>query len=269
MACRNSFQVKAVSEFPIDLENITPDDCILEGEPVNFDMDPVIALDTAFLQAAANTLCALGTPLTEAVIELAQVAVDAVAGATCTEQLSELTPVPQTVTIDAIVTGTCGAGGSVTINSGVSVPLPALTLPCTGGTAGSEVLICSVGETPIQPNIDLATTPVQTFMGVSVGGGNINIVFQCGTSSTTNPEPGVENQIGCAAPNPSGPCDDTVGEGNTGEEIPGGGYPVSECDFLTPPATAQDCGGFDCPGTCTAVPIAVDPSTVCASFTVQ
>jgi len=271
MACRNSFQVKAVSEFPIDLTNIsTGGDCIEAGQAVNFDMDPVIALDTAFLQAAANTLCGLGTPLTEAVIELAQVAVDAIAGATCTEQLSELTPVPQTITIDATVTGTCGAGGSVTINSGVSVPLPALTLPCTAGAAGTDaLLICSVGETPIQANIDLATTPVQTFVGVSVGGGNINIVFQCGTSSTTNPEPGVENQIGCAAPNPAGPCDDTVGMGNTGEELAGGGYPVSNCDFLTPPATAQDCGGFDCPGTCTAVPIAVDPSTVCASFTVQ
>ena len=273
MACRNSFQVKAVSEFPIDLLNIdTGGDCIEAGQPVNFDMDPVIALDTAFLQAAANTLCGLGTPLTQADITVAQVAVDAIAGATCTEQLSELPDTPVTVILDATVEGTCGAGGSVTINSGVSVPLPPLTLPCTAGAAGTDaVQICSVGETPIQSSIDLATTPVQTFMRVSVGGGTINIQFQCGTSSTTNPPPGVDNQIGCFLPNtaPAGNCDTDVGEGNTGEELPGGGFPVSECDFLTPPATPIDCGGFDCTGTCTTVPIAVDPATVCALFTVQ
>ena len=65
MACRNSFN-QVVSTFPIDLLNVTPDDCILDGQPVNFAIDPTIALDTAFLQAAAETLCDLGTLLTQA-----------------------------------------------------------------------------------------------------------------------------------------------------------------------------------------------------------
>jgi hypothetical protein len=261
MACRNSFQVKAVSTFPIDLENITADDCILEGQPVNFAIDPTIALDTAFLQAAANTLCGLGTALTEADVSLAQIAVDAVAGAACTEQLSELPGVPVTVPLDATVTGVCGGGGSVTINSPVSLPLPAVNLPCTGGTVGSEVQICSVGVTPLPASINLVTPPTQTFVRVSVGGGQIQVAFQCGTSSTTVPPPGVENQIGCSVPSPAGNCDEDVGTGNTGEEP----FPTSTCDFLTPPVDPNDTN----PGTCTTVPVSVDPSTVCATFTVE
>ena len=220
MACRNSFQVKAVSTFPINLENInTGGDCIEAGQPVNFAMDPTIALDTAFLQAAANTLCGLGTALQQADVTVAQIAIDAVAGATCTEQLSQLPNTPVTVVLDATVTGTCGAGGSVTINSPVSLPLPAVNLPCTAGSAGTDALqICSTGVVPIAANIDLSTPPTQTFVGVSVGGGQIQVVFQCNTSSTTEPPPGVQNQVGCSAPGPAGPCPTVVGTGNVGED---------------------------------------------------
>jgi hypothetical protein len=253
MACRNSFDIKAVSTFPIDLLNITADDCVVGGEPVNFAIDPVIALDVAFLQAAADTLCDLGTALTEADVTLAQIAIDAVNGATCTEQLSELPNTPVTVTLDVTVEGTCGAGGTVTINSGTQLALPSVDLPCTAGAAGEELAICSVGTVPLPENISLATPPTQTFLGVGVGGGQIQVVFQCGTSATVVPEPGTE--VECMAPNSAGgPCETEVGTGDTGEQP----FPVSDCDFSS---------GF--PGECTAVPIGLDPLDECPTFTVQ
>jgi hypothetical protein len=251
MACRNSFDIKAVSTFPIDFLNVTPDGCIEDSQPFNVAIDPVIALDVAFLQAAADTLCGLGTALTSADVTVAQIQTDAIAGATCTEQLAELSPVPQLVLLDATVTGTCGAGGSVTINSGTQLPLPQIVLPCTAGTAGSEVQICSVGVVPLAANIDLSTAPVDTFVGVSVGGGNIDVVFQCNTSSTTSPAPGVD--VSCTAPNPGGECA-ALPPGNVGETP----FPVSDCDF-----------GDGFPGTCTTVPVGVDPSTVCTTYIVQ
>jgi hypothetical protein len=274
MACRNSFN-EQVSTFPIDLLNVAPDDCILAGQPFNTAIDPTIALDTAFLQAAANTLCDLGTALTEADVSIAQVSVDAIAGATCTEQLSELSPVPQTVTLDVTIDGTCGAGGSVTVNSGISLPLPAINVPCSSaGAAGEEVQFCSTGTVPL--SITLATPAVQTFVGVAVGGGTIQVVFQCNTSSTTNPLPGVENEIGCVLPNPTAStpnglsCAQEVGTGDTGQTP----FPTSDCNTEDgPPDTPQTCDLFGnptpCTGTCDTVPIAVDPSTVCATFTVQ
>jgi hypothetical protein len=273
MACRNSFN-QQVSTFPIDLLNVTPDDCILDGQPFGATIDPTIALDTAFLQAAANTLCDLGTALTEAAVTVAQVSADAIAGATCTEQLSVLSPVPQAITLDVTIDGTCGAGGSVTVNSGVSVPLPQMAFSCTAGTAGEEVQFCSTGTVPLA--INLSAVPTQTFVGVSVGGGTIQVVFQCNTSSTTNPPPGVENEIGCILPNPtpttpSGEsCADAAGTGNTGETP----FPTSNCNTAEgPPANPQTCLIFGnespCSGTCDTVPVGVDPSTVCATFTVQ
>ena len=258
MACRNSFN-DAVSTFPIDLLNVTPDDCILDSQTFNTAVDPVIALDVAFLQAAADTLCGLGTTLTQADVTVAQISVDAVAGATCTEQLSVLTPVPQNVLLDVTVLpagSSCelGTTTSVTVNSGTQLPLPAINVPCTAGTAGSEVQFCSTGTVPL--NVPLATAPVQTFLGVQVGGGVISVVFQCNTSSTTNPAPGAENEVSCMAPNGggTGPCETGVGAGDVGETP----FPVSDCDFSD---------GF--PGTCETVPVGVDPSTVCATFTVQ
>ena len=248
MACRNTFN-QAVSTFPIDLLNVTPDDCVQDGQPVNFGIDPTIALDTAFLQAAADTLCATGLALTEADVGQAQISIDAIAGATCTEQLTELTPVPQTVNLDVTVVGTCGAGGTITVNSGISLPLPAVTLPCTAGTAGSEVQICSTGEVPLF--IDLGTPDAgETYVNVVVGGGFITVAFKCNTSSTTEPAPGVT--VNCTAPNPGGECAG-IPAGDTGEQP----FPESDCDFSD---------GF--PGDCTTVPRAVDPGTVCPTFTV-
>ncbi|MDH3369505.1 MAG: hypothetical protein OEO17_16840, partial [Gemmatimonadota bacterium] len=250
MACRNSFN-QVVSTFPIDLLNVsTGGECVLSGTPMTISYDPVIALDTAFLQAAAETLCDLGTALTQADVTVAQVSVDEVlGGATCTEQLSLLTPVPQTVILDVTVTGICGAGGSVTVNSGVSLPLPSNVLPCTPGAVGADMALCSTGTVPL--NITLANPPVQSFVGVSVSGGAIQVVFQCNTSSTTSPAPGVT--VSCTAPNPTGACA-ALPPGNVGATP----FPVSDCDFS---------GGF--PGSCTTVPVGVDPLTVCPTYVVQ
>jgi hypothetical protein len=279
MACRNSFN-QAVSTFPIDLTNVAPDDCILEGQPFNAAIDPVIALDTAFLEAAAQTLCDLGTFLTEADVTTAQVSVDAIAGATCTEQLSVLGGTPLTVTLDVTLEGSCGSGGIVTVNSGISVSLPAMNVPCSAaGAAGSEVQFCSTGTVPLGITLtDPAPPPAytQTYVGVSVGGGAITVAFACNTSSTTNPPPGQENDIGCVLtnPSPSTPdgqsCADAVGDGNTGEEP----FPTSDCNTADgPPIPNQTCDLFGnptpCSGTCETVPVTVDPSTVCATFTVE
>ena len=280
MACRNSFN-QAVSTFPIDLTNVnTNGACIEAGQAVDFIIDPVIALDTAFLQAAGQTLCDLGTFLTEADVTNAQVSIDAIAGATCTQELAVPTQaVPFTVTLDVSLEGSCGSGGIVTVNSGISVPLTQTTLSCTAGTAGSEVQICSTGEVPLAISLTVPAPPPayqETYVGVSVGGGAITVGFACNTSSTTNPPPGQENEIGCVLgnPTPSTPsgqsCAEAVGDGNVGETP----FPTSDCNTAEgPPTEPQTCNLFGsmvpCSGTCDTVPVGVDPSTVCATFTVE
>ena len=199
MACRNSFN-QVVSTFPIDLLNVTPDDCIVGGQPFNAAIDPTIALDTAFLQAAAETLCALGTLLTEADVSIAQVAVDAIAGATCTAQLSELPPpLPLTVTIDVtrLAGCSCGADGLYrrSVNSRESRSrFRRSYVPCTAGTVGSEVQICSTGTTPLGipsttlgPNITLADPADDTWVGVNVPAGGSPPPFRSSSRATHRP----------------------------------------------------------------------------------
>jgi len=278
MACRNSFN-QAVSTFPIDLLNVnTQGSCIEDGQAVNFGIDPVIALDTAFLQAAAQTLCDLGTFLTTADVTSAQVSIDAVAGATCTQQLAVLSPVPQTVVLDISIVGTCGSGGVVTVNSGIAVPLPPVNLPCTAGAAGGKALqLCSTGTVPLAISLTVPAPPpayTETYVGVAVGGGAIQVAFACNTSSTTNPAPGVE--VGCilANPAPSTPsglsCEQEVGAGDVGETP----FPISDCNTADgPPTIPQTCDLFGnpspCSGTCDTVGVGVDPVNVCAVFDVQ
>jgi hypothetical protein len=280
MACRNSFN-QNVSVFPINLENVTADGCIEAGQPVSFDIDPVIALDTAFLQAAVETLCATGSLLTVADVNAAQVSIDSVAGATCTEVLSG--PIAQDdVVLDITrVPANCNCGStpctSVTVNSGISLPLPPVTLQCSAaGTAGSEVPICSTGEIPLSISLsDPAPPPAyqQTYVGVAAG--IATVAFACNTSSTTNPPPGGEVQCAFAgntvASTPSGQtCAAEVGTANVGATP----FPTSTCDTSEAPSEPDTCLLFGttavpCTGSCTAIPVAVDPSTVCATFTVQ
>jgi hypothetical protein len=306
MACRNSFN-QAVSTFPIDLLNVQTDPavtggCILAGQPVDFDMDPVIALDTAFLAAAAETLCDLGTFLSEADVTSAQVSIDAIAGATCAPQLAVLpgtpvlVPIPTTLTCvggsndgGACTTPNeltdcpggacppCGSGGVAEVTSGIALPLPAQTVPCTAGTSGSEVQLCSTGEVPLAISLTVPAPPptyTETYVGVSVGGGSIQVAFACNTSSTTDPLPGV--QIGCVLGNgsPSTPggldCAAAVRTGDVGETP----FPISDCNTADgPPTPNQMCEIFGnptlCTGTCDTTPVGVNPSGVCATFTVQ
>jgi hypothetical protein len=307
MACRNSFN-DAVSTFPIDLLNVTPvgdtpDPCIFPGQPFDTTIDPTIALDTAFLEAAAQTLCDLGTFLSEADVTSAQVSIDAIAGATCTEQLAVLPDTPVKVPIASTLTcvggtnegdpctvlgtecqggGTCnacGSGGITAVTRGIALPLPAVTLPCSSaGTAGSLVQICSTGTVPLSITLTDPPPPpayTQTYVGVSVGGGQITVAFACNTSSTTNPPPGQENDIGCILPNPSAStpnglsCGQEVGDGNVGEEP----FPTSDCNLADgPPIPDQTCdigAPITCTGTCETVPVGVDPADWCATFTVQ
>jgi hypothetical protein len=168
--------------------------------------------------------------------------------------------------IDATLTGTCGAGGTVVVNSGISLPLPAQTMPCTAGAVGSTVAICPTGQIPL--NITLLAPPpppayTETYVGVSVGGGSIQVAFACNTSSDAQPT----TSVSCTAPNPGGECA-ALAPGNVGETP----FPVSDCDFTGgPPNPPQDCGGGpgSCFGTCTTVGVGVDPAAVCATFTVD
>jgi len=302
MACRNSFN-QAVSTFPIDLLNVTAnsaDGCIHTGQAVDFDIDPVIALDTAFLEAAAQTLCDLGTFLTVADVTSAQISIDAVAGATCTEQLTELPGVPVVVPIPTTLTcvggtndggactsgaqcpgGTCpacGSGGITEVTAGISLPLPAANVPCTAGAVGDgTVQICSTGQVPLAISLTVPPPPPvyqETYVGVAVGGGAIQVGFACNTSSTTNPAPGVE--VGCILtnPSPSTPaglsCGVEVGTGDVGETP----FPTSDCNTVDgPPVPNQICDLFGnptpCSGTCDTVGVGVDPALVCAVFSVE
>ncbi|MGB5268627.1 MAG: hypothetical protein WBN30_18695, partial [Polyangiales bacterium] len=152
---------------------------------------------------AASTLCNLGVTLTEADLSLVQVQVDAVAGAFCTPQLSELSPVPQTVTLDADFTGTCGAGGTVVVNTPISVALPTVTLTCIAGSAPGPVALCASGTLP--SSLTLADPPVDTF--VELGTGPIDVNFACGEAKVTDTTPCI-NDGDCV---PGSSCDPVDG----------------------------------------------------------
>ena len=300
-ACRNSFN-QAVSTFPITL-TATPLDCPFAGAPFDVDVDPVIALDLAFLQAAADTLCTLGTALQTADVSIAQVQIDAVAGASCTPALAELPqPLPQTVILDVTVTGTCGAGGEVTVNSPTSLTLPQVTVSCTTDSAtGGDVTFCSTGNTPlgnpqseaaaaVPPNLTLTDPAVGTWLGVNVPAGvnppPIQVVFSCDSPATVAPTPGTE--VGCVFANTTGPstptgetCAQAVGTGNFGDTQTGlswtdptSGYPISDCNTEggepDPPQTCLLFGvnSVPCSGTCGAVPIAL-PDSECIQFAIE
>ena len=255
MACRNSFN-QVVSTFPIDLENVTASDCVEAGAAVDFDIEPVIALDTGFLQAAVQTLCDTGSLLTQADVNAAQISIDAVNGATCTETLSG--PIAQAgVILDITETPAgCNCGtipcDSVTVNTGISLPLPPTTLSCSAlGDAGDEVQICSTGEIPLAISLSDPPPPPtyqQTYVGVAAG--IATVAFACNTSSQQFPA--VDAPISCTSPSPGGECGGIFGDVG---ETP---FPESDCDFSD---------GF--PGECETVPVGVDPSTVCATFAVE
>ncbi|MDH3726246.1 MAG: hypothetical protein OER77_01840, partial [Myxococcales bacterium] len=186
-ACRASFN-QSVSNFFVDM-TVTPNACITAGAPFTVDITPTIIADLDFLNVAASTLCNLGFTLTEADLSLVQVQVDAVAGAFCTPQLSELSPVPQTVTLDADFTGICGSGGTVIVNTPISVALPPVTLSCFAGSAPGPVALCATGTLPF--NVFLGSPPVDTW--VTLAAGPIGVEFACGEAKVTQSTPCVSD----------------------------------------------------------------------------
>jgi len=177
--------------------------------------------------------------------------------------------------------GNCGdADVTCMVTSGISLDLPSMLLPCSSASAADgEVQICSTGQVPLSISLtDPAPPPTyqETYVGVDVGGGAIRVAFACNTSSTTNPPPGQENEIGCVLANPAAStpgglsCADAVGDGDVGETP----FPTSDCNTEDgPPTDPQTCDLFGnptpCSGVCDTVPVGVDPSTVCATFKVQ
>ncbi len=244
-ACRNSFDQR-VGTVPVDL-TVAVDRCLYAGQPFDATVTPAMALDMSFLDTVAQFFCDLGIVMDQVQIDVSQASIDALAGATCTPALSELSPAPQILAVDVTVTGTCGAGGTVTVDSAPLIPLPQVVLSCIADSANGPAAFCADGTTPL--NITLVNPPVETFVGVTLGGGAISAVFQCG-GATTIPNPGAT--LNCTTTNADGGlCGAIVGTGNSGE-MP---FPTSDCNFSN---------GF--PGECEAVPVALDPATDCITF---
>jgi hypothetical protein len=245
-ACRNSFDQR-VRAVPVDM-TVAVDRCLYAGQPFDATVTPAMALDMPFLNAVAQVLCDLGIVMDQVQIDVSQASIDALGGATCTPALSELSPVPQVVALDVTVSGTCGAGGTATVNSSPLIPLPQVALSCIAGSANGPAAFCADGTTPL--SVTLASPPVQTFVGVTVAGGAISAVFQCGGAATTIPSPGAT--LTCTTTNADGGlCGAIVGTGNFGETP----FQISDCNFS---------GGF--PGECEAVPVTADPATDCVTF---
>lgn len=225
-ACRNSFN-QALSAFPVDLD-ISTDVCVTGGAAFNATVDPTLNLDTTFLQAAATTLCALGITLTNADVNAVQATIDAVAGATCTPQTSVGAPPPFNVVLDVTVTGVCGGGGTVTVNSGIAVPLPQVVLACTADAGPGNASFCATGD--VLPNVLGADPVVDTYVVVFVSPFAVN--FDCEDAVLSAASPCTSNADCTAVGNTTG---------STGE--------VSTCDLTA--------------GTCVPVPIALDPNVDC------
>jgi len=247
LACRNNLN-QLVSEFVVTLDVAL--DCAIAGEPFNASVSPTLTLDTTFLQTVADWLCPLGVALTGVTVNNAQARIDAVQGATCESQVSELSPVPQDVELDVTVDGVCGLGGSVTVNSGPSFALPDISLRCVADdTAGETVAFCATGVTPLE--VDWEDSPVDTW--VTLFGSPFTYSIGCGGPATIKPAPG--ESVACTAlNNDGGTCGEAVGTGDFGEEP----FPTSDCDF----PSGQ-------PFECTTVPVAVDPTAECVTFTLE
>jgi hypothetical protein len=231
---------------PIDM-TVAIDRCLYAGQPFGATVTPAMGLDMSFLNAVAQTFCDLGIVLDQVQIDVSQASIDALAGATCTPVLSELNPAPQILALDVTVAGICGAGGSATVNSAPLIPLPQVALSCIAGSANGPAAFCADGTTPL--SVTLANPPVETFVGVTLGGGAISAVFQCG-GATTIPAPGAT--LNCTTTNADGGlCGAIVGTGDFGETP----FPTSDCNF-----------SYGFPGECEAVPVALDPATDCITF---
>jgi len=225
--CRNSFN-QAVSAFSIDM-SIDLDDCALDGSSFTATVTPTLNMDQVFLQEAVDTLCGLGILLTEADITVAQVQLDALAGASCTPALAG--PVSGLIPLDITVSGSC-PGATLTVNSPLPIGLPPTNVTCTAGAAPGPVGMCGVGSTPAFAVA--GATAVNTWAAVNIGFPT-DVSFQCG-DGVVSPDTPCTSDPDCAA---------IVGNDGT----------QSTCDLA--------------PGLCTTVPLDLDPATQCTTFAVE
>jgi hypothetical protein len=190
-ACRNSFN-QLISSFLADLD-VAVDDCPVDGQMFNATVTPTLNFPVSFLQVAADTLCSFGIDLTVDGVDFStvQVRVDALAGATCTSQLSELAGTPVNLPLPS--TGDCTAG--ITVTTPIEIVLPTVEVPCTAGAAPGPVGFCATGTTPAAAAP--GATAVDTWAAVDIGFPT-DVSFQCG-DGLTSPTTACTGDPDCAA----------------------------------------------------------------------
>ena len=226
-ACRESFSQKVLNS-PVDM-TIVFDRCLFAGQPFTAHVTPTIAIDQGYLQRAVEVLCAIGIDLCELglIVPDAQVEVDALAGATCTPQLSELPGTP------VIVPLSCSSGCTVPVlTAPVAIALPEVSVSCTAGAAPGPVGMCAVGTTPPEAFFaPTGTQDVDTWAEVDLMFPH-PVSLQCGDGMPSSPDIPCTDDSDCAA-------------------IVGNDGSVSTCDLGAPP------------NFCTTVPLDLDPTVDC------
>jgi len=120
------------------------------------------------LDSLAQVFCPSGTTIDEIRIDTSQALIDALVGANCTPALSELTPVPEIVPLDvSLIGGDCEAGGGVTVNSPVLIPLPPVSVSCVADAGPGPVAFCADGTTP--GTVLSGDPPVDTYIEIVAG----------------------------------------------------------------------------------------------------
>jgi hypothetical protein len=237
------------------------DNCAFANQTVNADVTPTLNFEASFLQVAADTLCAFGIDIcangasfTDVQVQVASTAttpgsdpsvdpaVGTDQGASSTPQLTELTPVPATLSL------TCSSNcPAPVVLAPVAIPLPPVTLALavgagtdTTGPDASLVSICATGSTPNNSlGAPTGTQDVNTWAEVSIGFPN-PVSFQCGDATVSVADPcTVATQAVDCLPATSG-------------EAP---FNAAACD----PATSL----------CVTQTTLLDPQVDCATFPVQ
>ncbi|MFW6067320.1 MAG: hypothetical protein ACOC97_03210 [Myxococcota bacterium] len=189
MVCANSF-TPDLSQVPFEL-TVAPGP-IEGGESFNAEVNVTAALTQEFLQSAAETVCGFGVLLDEVAVELLQSTVTAVSGASGSDVVTELTPVPQVVEVPIEEPTTC-PGTPPTVTAPLEVPLSTETGTWTADASG-EVLFGIAGMIPDSLTLDTPPTPTHLEVEVSV----LGVAFAC--------EPGILDDGGT----PDDPADDTI-----------------------------------------------------------
>jgi hypothetical protein len=165
-ACRSSFNGEVLT-FPVDM-TIALDRCVYAGHPFDATVTPTMTITQEELDSLAQVFCPSGTTIDEIRIDTSQALIDALVGANCTPALSELSPVPEIVPLDVtLIGGGCEAGGGVTVNSPVLIPLPPVLVSCVADAGPGPVAFCADGTTP--GTVFSGDSPVDTYMEIVAG----------------------------------------------------------------------------------------------------